>query len=111
MKNTNPILLIPPELNKVAHIDEEDIQIIAIGAGRDAEFLAARIAEIRAANPNVEVIIIDEAKERGLTKTFKIENRPLAIEPILIQSTYAFESGGISKRAERRKNERRKNKR
>lgn len=93
---------------------EKERGIIIVSSGYGAGLLALRLAEIKAANPNVEVVTIEEAKERGLSETFGYKARPQMPEPILLkQNVFGFESGGKSARNIRRENERKskKNKR
>lgn len=88
--------------------------IIIVGSGHGDDLLALRLAEIKAENPNVEVVTIEEAKQRGLSETFEYKALPQMPEPILLkQNVFGFGSGGKSARNIRRENERKskKNKR
>lgn len=51
-------------------------KVIIIGGGGGG-LLAARIAEEKLKNPEMEVVTIEEAKERGLTQSFKFEAPPM----------------------------------
>lgn len=51
-------------------------KVLVVGSG-GAGLTAAKIAELQAENPDMEVITIDEAKERGLSQTLEITVLPL----------------------------------
>ena len=77
--------------------------VIIIGSGHDAELLAIKIAEMKLENPNVELITLEEAKEKGLTETYKITAPPPLPELYLKDN---FFSDGKSARNKRREAER-----
>ena len=91
---------------KVAHIG-------IVGSGHEARSLALIMERLKAAHQGVEVITLDEAQNRAkeLSKNddFVIKVKPeLLIKPVIIETTkqYGFHSTGLSKRAARRKAER-----
>jgi hypothetical protein len=85
----------------------KDLIIIGGGSGRGI-LVAADLAQIKAHFPNTHIVTIEEAKEKDLVKTFENKERSqIPIEPLALKTNfYAFEKGGMSKRAVRRKAER-----
>jgi NADPH:quinone reductase-like Zn-dependent oxidoreductase len=79
-----------------------DKKVLIIGNG-GVGLLASQIAEIKEKNPNVEVVGMEEAKERGLSQTFEISAPPIIDEKIYFQPPPT--------RAERRKQKRKNKKR
>lgn len=53
-------------------MEDKKPNVIIVGSGHEAGLLAIKIAELKLANPNCEVVTIEEAKERGLAQTFEI---------------------------------------
>ncbi|MDX1350077.1 MAG: hypothetical protein R3279_07515 [Putridiphycobacter sp.] len=78
-----------------------DKKVLIVGSGR-SELMAAKIAELQAQNPDMEVVTIEEAKERGLSQVFEITAPPL------LHSQHYFKPPPT--REERRKQERIKKK-
>ena len=74
-----------------------DKKVLIVGSGGGG-LMAAKIAELQAQNPNMEVVTIEEAKERGLSQTFEITAPPL------LDEQHYFKPPPT--RAERRKQER-----
>jgi protoporphyrinogen oxidase len=89
-------------------------KILIVGGG-DTGLSALRIAELKEQHPDLVVVTLDEAKERGLTETFELKNYYKDLEPIVLKQAnldygYSF-GGGESKRAARRRKERESKKR
>ena len=85
--------------------------LIIIGSMHDAGLLAMKIAELKSANPNCEVVTIEEASQRGLTQNYEIKAPPPLPD---LQMTYLkdnFYSNGKSARNKRREEQRMFNKR
>jgi protoporphyrinogen oxidase len=74
-----------------------DKKVLIVGSGGGG-LMAAKIAELQAQNPDMEVVTIEEAKERGLSQTFEIKAQPL------LDKRHYFKPPPT--RAERRKQER-----
>ena len=93
-------------------MSEKERGVIIVGSGNCA-LAVMKIAELKQQHPNVQVVTLEEAKEKGLYESFVIKAREkMPIEPIFIkENCYNFQTGGLSKRAERRKSERDKKKR
>lgn len=87
---------------------EKERGIIIVGSGNDAGLLALKIAELKLAHPSCEIVTIEEAKERGLTETYKITPPPKL--PALCEKL-DFYSDGKSARNIRRENKRKSKKR
>lgn len=89
-------------------MEDKKTNVIIVGSGHNSGLLAMKIAEMRLENPNVEIVTIEEAKERGLTETYKITAPPPLPEIYLKDN---FFSNGKSARNERREAERKSKKR
>lgn len=84
-------------------MEDKKPNVIIVGSGHDAGLLAMKIAEMKLENPNVEIVTLEEAKERGLTETYKITAPPPLPELYLKDN---FFSDGKSARNKRREAER-----
>lgn len=89
-------------------MEDKKPNVIIVGSGHDAGLLAMKIAEIKLENPNVEIVTLEEAKERGLTETYKITAPPPLPELYLKDNLF---SDGKSARNKRREAERKSKKR
>jgi uncharacterized spore protein YtfJ len=87
-------------------MEDKKPSVIIVGSGHDAGLLAMKIAELKLANPNCEVVTIEEAKERGLTKTFTITAPRIIPEIQQVHLKDNFLSDGRSARNKRREAER-----
>lgn len=79
--------------------------VIIVCSGHEAGLLAMKIAEMNLESHNVEVVTIEEAKEQGLTETFKFTAPP----PLPIEQIYVHDNpinNGKSARNVRREAER-----
>ena len=87
-------------------MEDKKPNVIIVGSEHEAGLLAMKIAELKLANPNCEVVTIEEAKERGLTQTFEIKApKPLPeLQPVILKDN--FFSDGNSARNKRREAER-----
>jgi hypothetical protein len=71
--------------------------------------MAAKIAELKSLHPDMEIVTLQEAKERGLSQTFEIKAPPIPdLSSIAIEPPPFYK--GESARAKRRKAERAKKK-
>lgn len=84
-------------------MEDKKPNVIIVGSGHDGGLLAMKIAELKLANPNCEVVTLEEAKEKGLTQTFEITVPKQFQELYLIDN---FFSDGKSARNKRREAER-----
>lgn len=84
---------------------EKERGIVIVGAGKPDGLLCMRMAEIKAAHPDLEVITIDEAKERGLHQSYEIKAHP-PLPEILPYIDPCIPGKPHSSRAARRKAER-----
>lgn len=87
---------------------EKERGIVIVGCGNHG-LTALRMAEIKAAHPDLEVVTIEEAKERGLHQSYELKAPPPM--PEIIIPVTPFHQTGISNRAARRKQERQARKR
>ena len=87
-------------------MEDKKPNVIIVGSGHEAGLLAMKIAELKLANPNCEVVTLEEAKERGLTQRFEITApKPLSeLQQVILKDN--FFSGGKSARNKRREAER-----
>ncbi len=88
-------------------MSEKERGVIIVGSGNCA-LAVMKIAELKQKHPNVQVVTLEEAKEKGLSESIVLkarENVPIQ-QIILKQNHYGFENLVLSKRAERRKSER-----
>ena len=46
-------------------MEDKKPNVIIVGSGHDAGLLAQKIAELKLANPDCEVVTVEEARERG----------------------------------------------
>lgn len=84
-------------------MEDKKPNVIIVGSGHDAGLLAMEIAELKLANPNCEVVTLEEAKEKGLTQTFEI-TAPKQFQELYFSDN--FFSDGKSARNKRREAER-----
>ena len=89
-------------------MEDKKPNVIIVGSGHNAGLLAMKIAEMKLENPNVEIVTLEEAKERGLTETYKITAPPPLPELYLKDNIF---SDGKSARNKRREAERKSKKR
>ena len=86
-------------------MEDKKTNVIIVGSGHDSGLLAMKIAELKLDYPNCEVVTIEEAKEQGLTQTFKFTAPP----PLPIEQIYVHDNplnNGKSARNVRREAER-----
>lgn len=88
------------------HMEDKKLNVIIVVSGHEADLLAMKIAELNLANPNCEVVTLEEAKERGLTQTFEIRApKPLPeLQQVILKDN--FSRDGKSARNKRRESER-----
>ena len=87
-------------------MEKKEIDVIVVGIDHDAGLLALKIAELKAANPNIEVVTIEEAKKRGIVESFPITApKELPVIPYLHPNNN-FYFDGKSARNKRREAER-----
>jgi FlaA1/EpsC-like NDP-sugar epimerase len=88
------------------NMEDKKPNVIIVGSGHEAGLLAMKIAELKLANPNCEVVTLEEAKERGLIQTFEITApKPLPeLQQVYLKDNYF--SDGKSARNKRREAER-----
>jgi hypothetical protein len=90
-------------------MSEKERGVIIVGSGSfSCDLASIAIAELKQQHPNIQVVTLEEAKEKGLSESIVFKARGnVPIQPIILkQNHYGFESLGLSKRAERRKAER-----
>ena len=46
-------------------MEDKEPNVIIVGSGHEAGLLAMKIAELKLANPNCEVVTLEEAKEKA----------------------------------------------
>ncbi len=93
---------------------EKEPKVLFVGGGVSRPS-TVRIAELKEQHPDLVVVTLDEAKERGLTESFELKNYHKDLEPIVLKQAnydYGYSFGdGESKRAARRRKEREAKKR
>lgn len=88
--------------------NEKERGILIVGNVGQGTLTAVQLVKIKAAHPNIEIVTLEEAKNRGLQDTFIIENTMKKFDPHMLNSgsyTDCFNTG-FSSRAARRKAER-----
>jgi len=87
-------------------MEDKKPNVIIVGSGHEAGLLAMKIAEMKLENPNVEIVTLEEAKERGLMQTFEITApKPIPeLHQVVLKDN--FFSDGKSARNKRREAER-----
>jgi DUF917 family protein len=88
-------------------MEKKKPELIVIGVGNDPYLIAKTIEALSIEHPNVEVVTIDEVRERSIVPTFELK-APLVLPQITLKDN--FFSNGKSARNKRREAERKNKK-
>jgi hypothetical protein len=81
----------------------EQNKAMIIGGGGNNALTLKRIAELRTENPDIEIVSLNEAKEKGLSQTYEYKAPPQLPELVSLKDNF---KGVKSARNKRREEER-----